>query len=86
MKALVTVIALCLALVSSALYAAEKEAVQSNAAKRTDMPVFKPTNVGAPITRLGGATRSTTGSVPRTEALVPEEAGHTLQAQPVMYW
>ncbi len=86
MKALVPVIALCFALATSALYAAEKEAVQSNAAKRTDMPVFKPTNVGAPITRLGGATRSTTGSVPRTEALVPEQAGHTLQAQPVLYW
>jgi hypothetical protein len=50
------------------------------------MPLFKPTNVGAPITRLGGATRSTTGPVPRTEALVPEQAGHTLQAQPILYW
>ncbi len=86
MKAPVALITLCLALASSAVYAAEKEAVKSNAAKRTDMPVFEPTNVGAPITRLGGATRSATGSVPRTEALVPEEAGHTLQAQPVLYW
>ena len=86
MKAPVALITLCLALASSAVYATEKEAVKSNAAKRTDMPVFEPTNVGAPITRLGGATRSTTGSIPRTEALVPEEAGHTLQAQPVLYW
>ncbi len=86
MKALASGMALCLALASSALYAAEKEAAPSKAEKRTDMPVFKPTNVGAPMTRLGGATRSTTGSVPRTEALVPETAGHTLQAQPVLYW
>jgi hypothetical protein len=50
------------------------------------MPMFKPTNLGAPMTRMGGATRSATGTVPRTEALVPEVAGHTLQAQPVLYW
>jgi hypothetical protein len=91
MKTLITVIALCLALATSAPYAAEKDAAKSDgadtkAAKSAAMPVFKPTNVGAPMTRLGGATRSTTGTVPRTEALVPEVAGHTLQAQPVLYW
>ncbi len=96
MKVLVTVIALCLALASSASYAAEEaaaeadtaksDAAKSDAAKPTGMPVVKPTNLGAPMTRLGGATRSATGSVPRTEALVPEVAGHTLQAQPVLYW
>jgi hypothetical protein len=101
MKVLVTVIALCLVLAFSASYAAEKDATKSDAAKadaaKADaaksepaktaaMPLFKPTNVGAPMTRLGGATRSATGSVPRTEALVPEVAGHTLQAQPVLYW
>ncbi|MBW2716851.1 MAG: DUF928 domain-containing protein [Deltaproteobacteria bacterium] len=91
MKTLITVIALCLALAASASYAAEKDTSKSDgaekkAAKPAAMPVFKPTNVGAPMTRLGGATRSTTGTVPRTEALVPEVAGHTLQAQPVLYW
>jgi hypothetical protein len=96
MKVLVTVIALCFALASAASYAAEEaaaktdtaisDAAKSNTAKPTEMPVFKPTNLGAPMTRLGGATRSATGSVPRTEALVPEVAGHTLQAQPVLYW
>ncbi len=86
MKTLITVIALCLALAFSVSHAAEESAGDNDAAKRTDMPVFKPTNVGAPIARLGGATRSTTGTVPRTEALVPEVAGHTLQAQPVLYW
>jgi len=91
MKVLVTVIALCLALAASAPYAAEKQtseadAAKSKPAKTAAMPVFKPTNLGAPMTRLGGATRSATQSVPRTEALVPEVAGHTLQAQPVLYW
>lgn len=38
------------------------------------------------MTRLGGATRGALGSVPRTEALVPEVAGQTLEAQPVLYW
>jgi hypothetical protein len=96
MKALVPVIALCLALASSTSYAAEEAADKSDAAKenaaKSDatkpamMPVFKPTNLGAPMSRLGGATRSAAGLVPRTEALVPEVAGHTLQAQPVLYW
>jgi len=86
MKVLVTVIALCLALASSVSYTAEKDAAKSDAAKPAVMPVFKPTNLGAPMTRLGGATRSASRSVPRTEALVPEVAGHTLQAQPVLYW
>ena len=96
MKILVTVIALCLTLASSAAYADEKsaadkaatkaDAAKTEPAKTTLMPMFKPTNLGAPMTRLGGATRSATGPVPRTEALVPEVAGHTLQAQPVLYW
>jgi hypothetical protein len=106
MKVLVTLIALCLALASSASYAADEDTAKADAAKadaakadaaKADaakakpakaaaMPMFKPTNLGAPMTRLGGATRSATGSVPRAEALVPEIAGHTLQAQPVLYW
>jgi hypothetical protein len=96
MKVLVTVIALCLALASSASYATEKDAAEkaatkadaakSEPAKTAAMPMFKPTNLGAPMTRLGGGTRSATGPVPRTEALVPEVTGHTLQAQPVLYW
>jgi hypothetical protein len=94
-KTLIPVIALSLALASSASYAAEQDAGEKDAAKsksaesktaKTAMPVFTPTNVGAPLTRLGGATRSASGPVPRTEALVPEVAGHTLQAQPVLYW
>jgi hypothetical protein len=101
MKRLATVIALCLALAPTLSFAEEEESDRSDGAKSEDaksdtaasesaqtapMPLFKPTNLGAPMTRMGGATRSTTGSVPRTEALVPEVAGFTLQAQPVLYW
>jgi hypothetical protein len=96
MKVLVTVIALCFALTFSMAYADEKaaadkpatkaDAAKSEPAKASLMPMFKPTNLGAPMTRMGGATRSATGTVPRTEALVPEVAGHTLQAQPVLYF
>jgi len=96
MKVLVTSIALCIALAASAVYAAEQDQAKADEAKTDDakaepakpaaMPMFKPTNLGAPMTRLGGATRSAAGSVPRTEALVPEVAGQTLQAQPVLYW
>jgi hypothetical protein len=58
----------------------------TKATKRSGMPSFKPTNVGTPTTRLGGATRSADNATARAEALVPEEAGHTLSAQPVLYW
>jgi hypothetical protein len=50
-------------------------------------PVFVPPNRGAPATRLGGATRGSGGpELPAIEALVPEEAGWTLEEQPVLYW
>jgi hypothetical protein len=96
MKALAIAIALSLTLSHTAASAADAEAETPRAAdakaeplqasKPARTPQFKPTNVGAPMTRLGGATRGALGGVPRTEALVPEEVGHTLQAQPVLYW
>jgi len=89
MKAHMTVIALCVALSSPVLASAEEDSgasKQAKAAKRTGMPTFKPTNAGTPMTRLGGATRGNLASVARTEALVPEETGLTLEAQPVLYW
>jgi hypothetical protein len=54
---------------------------------KAPLPMFVPTNLGSPTTRLGGATRSADDDgVPHTEALVPENAGHTLKSQPVLYW
>jgi hypothetical protein len=53
---------------------------------KTRVPKFLQKNLGSPKTRLGGATRGSDGGIPRTEALVTEEAGQTLKAQPVVYW
>lgn len=51
------------------------------------MPVFVPTNMGAPAARLGGATRAVGDDEhPNIEALVPEAVGHTLSEQPNLYW
>jgi hypothetical protein len=53
----------------------------------SDAPMFVPPNRGSPMARLGGATRSAGADpLPRIEALVPEEAGWTLEEQPVVYW
>jgi hypothetical protein len=54
----------------------------------SNMPMFVPPNRGAPPMRLGGATRGKppAQALPRIEALVPEEPGWTLEAQPVLYW
>jgi hypothetical protein len=53
----------------------------------SNMPLFVLQNRGAPMARLGGATRSTGQPAhPRIEALVPEQPGWTLEAQPTLYW
>jgi hypothetical protein len=68
---------------AGAAQASESGATSSS----SDAPMFVPPNRGSPTTRLGGATRSAgTDPLPRIEALVPQEAGWTLEAQPVVYW
>lgn len=48
---------------------------------------FQIPNRGAAKTRIGGATRAAgADSLPRIEALVPEEPGLTLAEHPVLYW
>jgi hypothetical protein len=91
MRKLTTTIAMgaCIALafpLGSAFADSASEAKTEKVAKKSRMPMFKPTNAGSPKTRLGGATRGAHDNIPRTEALVPEEAGQTLVAQPVLYW
>jgi len=66
--------------------AAADKTPQTVASAKTRMPTFSPKNLGSPKTRLGGATRGLDDGIPRTEALVPEVAGQTLKAQPVLYW
>ncbi len=51
------------------------------------MPIFVPRDTGAPQTRVGGATRGIElRDLPSLRALVPAELGHTLEAQPTLYW
>lgn len=51
------------------------------------LPRFVPRDRSAPTSRLGGATRGAgADALPAVEALVPAEAGLTLEAQPVLYW
>ena len=51
------------------------------------LPVFVPPKRGAPKTRVGGATRGArTPGTPSLQALVPEDGGLTVEAQPVLYW
>jgi hypothetical protein len=62
------------------------QATDSDSDSKARVPKFLQRNLGSPKTRLGGATRGADDDIPRTEALVPEEAGQTLRAQPVLYW
>jgi hypothetical protein len=51
------------------------------------LPRFVPPDRGSPASRLGGATRGAEADeLPAVEALVPAEAGLTLEPRPVLYW
>jgi len=41
---------------------------------------------GAPVRRIGGASRGADQNLPRLVALTPEHAGYTLKEQPTLYW
>ena len=48
---------------------------------------FVPRDAGAPVTRVGGATRGfSRQALPTIDALVPERVGYTLVEQPSLYW
>ena len=77
------------------LAVAEKTAPGSTTAQKAavaggsfEMPGWVPLSRGSTTAaRLGRATRSAgDDSLPRIEALVPQEAGWTLEEQPVLYW
>ena len=46
---------------------------------------YKPPLRGAPLTRVGGGTRSF-GSALAVNVLAPSDTGHTLQEKPTIYW
>lgn len=47
---------------------------------------YQPPMRGAPLSRVGGGTRSIQAADLQVEVLAPEHTGLTLQAQPVFYW
>lgn len=52
----------------------------------TQTPVYKPPMLGAPATRVGGASRSAQDSELILSVLAPESTGLTRRAQPTLYW
>jgi len=59
----------------------------ASATPASRLPVFVPPNRGAPKSRVGGATRGKQrAGTPSLAALVPEDGGLTVEAQPVLYW
>jgi hypothetical protein len=64
---------------------ADREEAETKIATR--VPIFVPRDVGAPQARLRGASRGPEfAKIPSIDALVPEQLGYTLSAQPVLYW
>lgn len=47
---------------------------------------YKPPMRGAPLTRVGGGTRSLGASVLTLNVLAPGETGYTMQEKPTIYW
>ncbi len=47
---------------------------------------YRPPARGAPQRRVGGATRGTASAAPVVAVLAPDHVGHTLEAQPDLYW
>ena len=49
-------------------------------------PIYKPPLRGAPVTRVGGASRGLSNSDLVLSVLAPESTGLTTRAQPTLYW
>lgn len=54
--------------------------------KRSASIAYAPPMRGAPLSRIGGGTRSIKAADLVLEALAPEHTGLTLSARPVLYW
>ncbi|MDD5228473.1 MAG: DUF928 domain-containing protein [Methylococcales bacterium] len=48
--------------------------------------VYKPPQINAPQTRIGGGTRSLNFSIPKIQVLAPKQIALTSQSQPTLYW
>ncbi len=61
------------------------EPQHQRSAAADDMPVYKPSQRGAPGGRVGGSTRGI-GMMPILSALAPDHTGLTVHEQPSLYW
>lgn len=48
--------------------------------------LYKPPQVGAPLSRVGGGTRGLAADAPILQVLAPDHTALTGKAQPVLYW
>lgn len=55
---------------------------------QAEIPIYTPKVDGAPTRRVGGGSRgiSDVSAMPFVAVLAPESTGHTVNAQPVLYW
>lgn len=79
--------ALAVLCISGALAAT---AVQTQAkpepARKAQMLAYSPPMRGAPLSRIGGGTRSIQAHDLEVQVLAPDHTGLTLKSQPVLYW
>jgi hypothetical protein len=74
-------------LVPSEPAAADRRDKDTESKRDSKMPIFIPRDEGAPQARVRGASRGPGfEKVPSVDALVPEQVGYTLDAQPTLYW
>lgn len=67
--------------------ATEPGSASQEVANSADVPTFEPPTGPYPKRRVGSATRSASAAdLAGIEALVPEQAGLTLEEYPVLYW
>jgi hypothetical protein len=67
--------------------ATRKASKESGSSEVTGLPVFIPPPRGAPKMRIGAASRQPfLTDAPEVHALVPREAGLTIEEQPVLHW
>lgn len=75
---------------ADAVSAAEPAATGANKAPSTDAAAttvtYRPPLRGAPLSRVGGGTRSIQAEDLQVEVLAPEHTGLSLNAQPALYW
>lgn len=48
--------------------------------------LYRPPLRGAPASRIGGGTRGLAPAAPALAVLAPDHTGHTVNAQPTLYW